>query len=58
MENVLKILDKAINKKVTPLGWKNFISSFLSQLDPFYGECVPIHGLFKKFVYLLRDWFR
>ena len=43
------------DKKVTPLGWKNFISSFLSQLDPFYGECVAIHGLFKKFVYLLKE---
>lgn len=43
------------DKQVTPLGWKNFISSFLSQLDPFYGDSTAVHGLFKKFVYLLKE---
>lgn len=36
------------------LVWKNFISSFLSQLKPFRGEIGPIHGLFKDVVGILK----
>lgn len=35
--------------------WKNFISSFLSQLQPFKGEAKSVHALFKGFVKILKD---
>ena len=37
------------------LVWKNFISSFLIQLNPFYGDVLPIHSLFKDFVAVLKE---
>ena len=43
------------DKKISSLGWKNFISSFINQLNPFYGDSKFIHGLFKRFVYLIKE---
>lgn len=43
------------DKEISSLGWKNFISSFLNQLNPFYGDSKFIHGLFKRFVYLIKE---
>ena len=36
------------------LSWKNFISSFLIQLDPFNGEIKSVHSLFKDFVHAVK----
>ena len=36
------------------LSWKNFISSFLIQLDPFNGEIKSVHSLFKDFVHVVK----
>ncbi|MGC6421993.1 MAG: hypothetical protein ACON47_04665 [Flavobacteriaceae bacterium] len=36
------------------LGWKNFISSFLIQLDPFDGKVLPVFSLFKNFVAVVK----
>lgn len=40
----------------TSMVWKNFISSFLIQLNPFYGDILPIHSLFKDFVAVLKEY--
>ena len=43
------------DKKISSLGWKNFISSFINQLNPFYGNSNFIHGLFRRFVFLIKE---
>ena len=52
-DSLVKILT---DKEISSLGWKNFISSFLNQLDPFYGDPMIINGLFKRFVYLIKEY--
>ena len=44
-----------MDEDLSSLSWKNFISSFLNQLDPFYGDSKFIHGLFKRFVFLVKE---
>ena len=38
------------DESASAFAWKNFMSSFLVQLDPFYGELKSVHSLFKDFV--------
>ena len=50
------ILRDILNRpNATSMAWKNFISSFLIQLNPFYGDVLPIHSLFKYFVAALKE---
>lgn len=51
-DRFVKILS---DKKISSLGWKNFISSFINQLNPFYGNSNFIHGLFRRFVFLIKE---
>lgn len=37
------------------LAWKNFISSFLIQLDPFEGEVHAVYGMFNRFVAVVKS---
>jgi len=43
------------DEKSSPLAWKNFISSFLGQLDPFNGDTKSVHSLFKLFVNIIKE---
>lgn len=42
------------DEAASALSWKNFMSSFLVQLDPFKGEPKSIHSLFKDFVHAVK----
>ena len=50
-EEVGQILQDESNSS---LGWKNFISSFLGQLNPFVGDSIAIATLFKSFVGMVK----
>ena len=42
------------DKSASSFAWKNFISSFLVQLNPFVGDSTAIASLFKKFVGIVK----
>jgi hypothetical protein len=42
------------DEKTSAFSWKNFINSFLVQLDPFVGDSNSIACLFKSFVGIIK----
>ena len=38
------------------LAWKNFMSSFLIQLNPFYGDSFAINSLFRDFISVIKEY--
>ena len=51
VEELIQVLN---NPDASCFAWKNFISSFLIQLDPFKGSVRAIHSLFKEFVEVVK----
>lgn len=51
VEELIQVLN---NPDASCFAWKNFISSFLFQLDPFKGSVRAIHSLFKEFVEVVK----
>ena len=51
MNEVERVLQ---DEKASTFSWKNFMNSFLVQLDPFVGDSNSIAYLFKSFVWIIK----